>query len=171
MFEFLSVKCRMRGKDEPGAGFNEFGIGAIVFDWSTISVHLSSSLVNPCFTTANAAIWFFVFTYVVPPTVILAKRAQGRNLPYVLGYFVYFKRSCIQYNGHNSSEFPFRLKCLQMRKTSILQHFFASLMMLILLPLRLPLYMTPSLMEEKYDNASIKIEFILRCLPPTTSRI
>ncbi|CAK7324233.1 unnamed protein product [Dovyalis caffra] len=50
-----------------GSGLQGLGIGAVGFDWATISSYLGSPLASPCFATANVAIGFFLTMYLMTP--------------------------------------------------------------------------------------------------------
>lgn len=50
-----------------GSGLKGLGIGSLGFDWSTISSYLGSPLASPWFASANVAVGFVLFMYVVVP--------------------------------------------------------------------------------------------------------
>lgn len=50
-----------------GSGLYGLGIGALGFDWSTISSYLGSPLASPWFATANVAAGFVFVMYVLTP--------------------------------------------------------------------------------------------------------
>ncbi|XP_050203474.1 oligopeptide transporter 6 [Mercurialis annua] len=50
-----------------GSGLQGLGIGAIGFDWATVSSYLGSPLASPWFATVNIAVGFVLVTYVLVP--------------------------------------------------------------------------------------------------------
>ncbi|GLU19756.1 hypothetical protein SLE2022_359840 [Rubroshorea leprosula] len=64
-----------------GSGLHGLGIGAIGFDWSSISAYLGSPLASPWFATVNIAIGFTLVTYVITPIAYWLNIFKARRFP------------------------------------------------------------------------------------------
>ncbi|CAL0313265.1 unnamed protein product [Lupinus luteus] len=64
-----------------GSGLHGLGIGAIGFDWSSICAYLGSPLASPWFATANVAVGFSIFMYVITPTAYWLNLYHARTFP------------------------------------------------------------------------------------------
>ncbi|KAL9334580.1 hypothetical protein Peur_071761 [Populus x canadensis] len=64
-----------------GSGLSGFGIGAVGFDWATISSYLGSPLASPWFATANVAVGFFLIMYVMTPLCYWLNVYNAKNFP------------------------------------------------------------------------------------------
>ncbi|KAK3022785.1 hypothetical protein RJ639_046887 [Escallonia herrerae] len=64
-----------------GSGFQGLGIGAIGFDWATISSYLGSPLASPWFATANVAVGFCLVMYVMTPLSYWFNVYNAKNFP------------------------------------------------------------------------------------------
>ncbi|CAN1226912.1 Oligopeptide transporter 7, partial [Linum perenne] len=64
-----------------GSGFRGLGIGALGFDWATISAYLGSPLASPWFATANVAVGFAVFMYVITPLAYWLNVYNAKTFP------------------------------------------------------------------------------------------
>ncbi|XP_020187893.1 oligopeptide transporter 7 isoform X2 [Aegilops tauschii subsp. strangulata] len=64
-----------------GSGLHGLGIGAIGLDWSSISSYLGSPLASPLFATANIAVGFFIYIYLVTPIAYWFNVYEARNFP------------------------------------------------------------------------------------------
>ncbi|XP_052196963.1 oligopeptide transporter 7-like isoform X2 [Diospyros lotus] len=64
-----------------GSGLHGLGIGALGFDWSSISSYLGSPLASPWFATANIAIGFVLVMYVITPLVYWLDIYKAKNFP------------------------------------------------------------------------------------------
>ncbi|KAL9660066.1 hypothetical protein QQ045_024877 [Rhodiola kirilowii] len=64
-----------------GSGLHGLGIGAIGFDWSSISSYLGSPLASPWFATANIAVGFTIVVYVITPIAYWLNVYKAQNFP------------------------------------------------------------------------------------------
>ncbi|XP_021908185.1 oligopeptide transporter 7-like [Carica papaya] len=64
-----------------GSGLHGLGVGAIGFDWSSISSYLGSPLASPWFATANIAVGFALVTYVITPIAYWLNLFKARTFP------------------------------------------------------------------------------------------
>ncbi|XVE87447.1 hypothetical protein DITRI_Ditri18aG0118200 [Diplodiscus trichospermus] len=64
-----------------GSGLRGLGIGAIGFDWSSISAYLGSPLASPWFATVNIAAGFALITYVISPIAYWLNLFKAKNFP------------------------------------------------------------------------------------------
>ncbi|GKV44087.1 hypothetical protein SLEP1_g51313 [Rubroshorea leprosula] len=64
-----------------GSGLHGLGIGAIGFDWSSISAYLGSPLASPWFATVNIAIGFTLVTYVITPIAYWLNIFKAKRFP------------------------------------------------------------------------------------------
>ncbi|XP_059662164.1 oligopeptide transporter 7-like [Cornus florida] len=64
-----------------GSGLYGLGIGALGFDWSTISSYLGSPLASPWFATANVAAGFFFVMYVMTPLCYWLDIYKAKTFP------------------------------------------------------------------------------------------
>ncbi|CAI0379856.1 unnamed protein product [Linum tenue] len=64
-----------------GSGFRGLGIGAVGFDWATISAYLGSPLASPWFATANVAVGFTLFMYVITPLAYWLNVYRAKTFP------------------------------------------------------------------------------------------
>ncbi|CAK7324230.1 unnamed protein product [Dovyalis caffra] len=65
----------------PSSGYSGLGIGAVGFDWATISSYLGSPLASPWFATANVAVGFFLIMYVMTPLCYWLNIYNAKNFP------------------------------------------------------------------------------------------
>lgn len=64
-----------------GSGLHGLGVGAVGLDWSSISSYLGSPLASPWFATANIAVGYFFFLYVVTPIMYGLNVYKARTFP------------------------------------------------------------------------------------------
>ncbi|XP_034683374.1 oligopeptide transporter 7-like isoform X2 [Vitis riparia] len=64
-----------------GSGLHGLGIGAIGFDWSSISSYLGSPLASPWFATANIALGFGLIMYVITPVAFWFNVYKAKAFP------------------------------------------------------------------------------------------
>ncbi|XP_058179767.1 oligopeptide transporter 7-like isoform X1 [Rhododendron vialii] len=64
-----------------GSGLHGLGIGALGFDWSSISSYLGSPLASPWFATANVALGFMLMTYVIAPVAYWLNMFNFKTFP------------------------------------------------------------------------------------------
>ncbi|XVF18042.1 hypothetical protein REPUB_Repub10bG0177300 [Reevesia pubescens] len=64
-----------------GSGLRGLGIGAIGFDWSSISAYLGSPLASPWFATVNIAAGFALIMYVITPIAYWLNLFKAKNFP------------------------------------------------------------------------------------------
>ncbi|KAL3846123.1 hypothetical protein ACJIZ3_003526 [Penstemon smallii] len=64
-----------------GSGLHGLGIGALGFDWTTVSSYLGSPLVSPWFASANVAVGFFLVMYVITPLGYWLNLFNAKNFP------------------------------------------------------------------------------------------
>ncbi|GAA0176473.1 hypothetical protein LIER_42085 [Lithospermum erythrorhizon] len=64
-----------------GSGLHGLGLGTIGLDWSSISAYLGSTLASPWFTTANIAVGYFLFMYVVTPLTYWLNVYKAKTFP------------------------------------------------------------------------------------------
>ncbi|GMP96772.1 hypothetical protein CsSME_00045270 [Camellia sinensis var. sinensis] len=64
-----------------GSGLYGLGIGALGFDWSTISSYLGSPLASPWFATANVAAGFVLVMYVLTPICYWLDIYKAKTFP------------------------------------------------------------------------------------------
>lgn len=64
-----------------GSGLHGLGIGAIGFDWSSISSYLGSPLASPWFATANIAVGFTLVVYVITPIAYWLNVFEAQSFP------------------------------------------------------------------------------------------
>ncbi|CAN1226886.1 Oligopeptide transporter 7, partial [Linum perenne] len=64
-----------------GSGFHGLGIGALGFDWATVSSYLGSPLASPWFATANVAVGFAMFMYVITPLAYWFNVYRAKTFP------------------------------------------------------------------------------------------
>lgn len=64
-----------------GSGLHGLGIGAIGLDWSSISSYLGSPLASPWFATANIAVGYLLFMYVISPVTYWLDIYKARTFP------------------------------------------------------------------------------------------
>ncbi|KAL9689362.1 hypothetical protein QQ045_009746 [Rhodiola kirilowii] len=85
MLSSISWVCWLAPKSvlvqQLGSGLNGLGIGAIGLDWSTIASYLGSPLASPCFATANVAVGFLLFMYLMAPLAYWYDLFKAKNFP------------------------------------------------------------------------------------------
>ncbi|XVF62199.1 hypothetical protein PTKIN_Ptkin08bG0198100 [Pterospermum kingtungense] len=64
-----------------GSGLRGLGVGAIGFDWSSISAYLGSPLASPWFATVNIAAGFTIFMYIIVPIAYWLNLFKAKNFP------------------------------------------------------------------------------------------
>lgn len=64
-----------------GSGLHGLGIGALGFDWSSVSAYLGSPLASPWFATANVAVGFALFMYVLTPISYWLNIYKAKTFP------------------------------------------------------------------------------------------
>lgn len=64
-----------------GSGLHGLGIGALGFDWSSISAYLGSPLASPWFATANIVVGFVLLTYVITPISYWLNLFKAKSFP------------------------------------------------------------------------------------------
>ncbi|XP_016499050.1 oligopeptide transporter 7-like [Nicotiana tabacum] len=64
-----------------GSGMRGLGIGALGFDWTTISSYLGSPLASPWFATANVAAGFVLVMYLMTPLTYWFNVYNAKNFP------------------------------------------------------------------------------------------
>ncbi|KAL6956822.1 OPT superfamily [Sarracenia purpurea var. burkii] len=64
-----------------GSGLHGLGIGALGFDWSSISSYLGSPLASPWFATANVALGFVLIMYVINPIAYWFNIYKAKTFP------------------------------------------------------------------------------------------
>ncbi|KAG8381107.1 hypothetical protein BUALT_Bualt06G0088000 [Buddleja alternifolia] len=64
-----------------GSGATGLGVGAVAFDWSTISAFLGSPLASPWFATANLAVGYVLVLYVIVPVAYWSNLYNAKNFP------------------------------------------------------------------------------------------
>ncbi|XVF15935.1 hypothetical protein REPUB_Repub09cG0198700 [Reevesia pubescens] len=64
-----------------GSGLRGLGIGAIGFDWSSISAYLGSPLASPWFATVNIAAGFALIMYIITPIAYWLNLFKAKNFP------------------------------------------------------------------------------------------
>ncbi|KAI8541135.1 hypothetical protein RHMOL_Rhmol08G0038900 [Rhododendron molle] len=64
-----------------GSGLRGLGIGALGFDWSSISSYLRSPLASPWFATVNIALGFMLMTYVTAPVAYWLNIYNAKTFP------------------------------------------------------------------------------------------
>ncbi|PPD77836.1 hypothetical protein GOBAR_DD25233 [Gossypium barbadense] len=64
-----------------GSGLHGLGIGAIGFDWSSISAYLGSPLASPWFATVNIAVGFALITYIITPIAYWLNLFNAKHFP------------------------------------------------------------------------------------------
>ncbi|THF94068.1 hypothetical protein TEA_018402 [Camellia sinensis var. sinensis] len=64
-----------------GSGLRGLGIGAFGLDWSSISAYLGSPLASPWFATANIAVGFVFFMYVLTPIAYWCNLFSAKTFP------------------------------------------------------------------------------------------
>ncbi|KAK9990167.1 hypothetical protein SO802_025152 [Lithocarpus litseifolius] len=64
-----------------GSGLHGLGIGALGFDWSSVSSYLGSPLASPWFATANVAVGFALVMYVIVPTAYWLNIYKAKTFP------------------------------------------------------------------------------------------
>ncbi|KAM3757620.1 hypothetical protein ACB098_02G203000 [Castanea mollissima] len=64
-----------------GSGLHGLGIGALGFDWSSVSAYLGSPLASPWFATANVAVGFALFMYVITPIAYWLNIYEAKMFP------------------------------------------------------------------------------------------
>ncbi|KAL4645467.1 hypothetical protein ACB092_02G237000 [Castanea dentata] len=64
-----------------GSGLHGLGIGALGFDWSSVSAYLGSPLASPWFATANVAVGFALFMYVITPIAYWLNIYKAKTFP------------------------------------------------------------------------------------------
>lgn len=64
-----------------GSGLHGLGVGAIGFDWSSISAYLGSPLASPWFATANIAAGFALTMYVIAPIAYWFNIFKAKTFP------------------------------------------------------------------------------------------
>ena len=64
-----------------GSGLHGLGIGALGFDWSSVSSYLGSPLASPWFATANVAVGFALVMYVIIPTAYWLNIYKAKTFP------------------------------------------------------------------------------------------
>lgn len=64
-----------------GSGLHGLGVGAIGFDWSSISSYLGSPLASPWFATANIAVGYGLVTYVITPLAYWFNVYEAKRFP------------------------------------------------------------------------------------------
>ncbi|KAF5194202.1 Oligopeptide transporter [Thalictrum thalictroides] len=73
-----------------GSGLHGLGLGAIGFDWSSISSYLGSPLASPWFASANIAVGFILVTYIVTPIAYWLNVYRAKSYPiFSDGLFTY----------------------------------------------------------------------------------
>ncbi|KAF3956477.1 hypothetical protein CMV_018393 [Castanea mollissima] len=64
-----------------GSGLHGLGIGALGFDWSSVSAYLGSSLASPWFATTNVVVGFALFMYVITPIAYWLNIYEAKTFP------------------------------------------------------------------------------------------
>uniref|UniRef100_A0A2N9I7F4 Oligopeptide transporter 7 n=1 Tax=Fagus sylvatica TaxID=28930 RepID=A0A2N9I7F4_FAGSY len=64
-----------------GSGLHGLGIGALGFDWSSVSAYLGSPLASPWFATANIAAGFALVMYVITPLAYWLNIYKAKTFP------------------------------------------------------------------------------------------
>ncbi|XP_030944941.1 oligopeptide transporter 7-like, partial [Quercus lobata] len=64
-----------------GSGLHGLGIGALGFDWSSVSSYLGSPLASPWFATANVAVGFALVMYVIIPIAYWLNIYKAKTFP------------------------------------------------------------------------------------------
>ncbi|KAF3951036.1 hypothetical protein CMV_023276 [Castanea mollissima] len=64
-----------------GSGLHGLGIGALGFDWSSVSSYLGSPLASPWFATANVAEGFALVMYLIIPTAYWLNIYKAKTFP------------------------------------------------------------------------------------------
>ncbi|GFY80432.1 oligopeptide transporter 7 [Actinidia rufa] len=64
-----------------GSGLTGLGIGAVGFDWSSISSYLGSPLASPWFATANIALGYVLIMYVITPIAYWLNIFNAKTFP------------------------------------------------------------------------------------------
>lgn len=64
-----------------GSGLHGLGIGALGFDWASVSSYLGSPLASPWFATANVAAGFFLVMYVLVPSCYWLDVYRAKKFP------------------------------------------------------------------------------------------
>ena len=64
-----------------GSGLHGLGIGALGFDWSSVSSYLGSPLASPWFATANVAVGYALVMYVIIPTAYWLNIYKAKTFP------------------------------------------------------------------------------------------
>ncbi|XP_057499860.1 oligopeptide transporter 7-like isoform X3 [Actinidia eriantha] len=64
-----------------GSGLTGLGIGAVGFDWSSISSYLGSPLASPWFATANIAVGYVLIMYVITPIAYWLNIFNAKTFP------------------------------------------------------------------------------------------
>ncbi|CAK9184683.1 unnamed protein product [Ilex paraguariensis] len=64
-----------------GSGLHGLGIGAIGFDWSSISSYIGSPLASPWFATVNVAVGFVLIMYVITPIAYWSNIYKAKTFP------------------------------------------------------------------------------------------
>ncbi|GFY80431.1 oligopeptide transporter 7 [Actinidia rufa] len=64
-----------------GSGLTGLGIGAVGFDWSSISSYLGSPLASPWFATANIALGYVLMMYVITPIAYWLNIFNAKTFP------------------------------------------------------------------------------------------
>ncbi|KAK4371807.1 hypothetical protein RND71_007191 [Anisodus tanguticus] len=77
-----------------GSGMRGLGIGALGFDWTTISSYLGSPLASPWFASANVAVGFVLVMYVMTPLTYWYNVYNAKTFPI-------FSSSLFTQNGTN----------------------------------------------------------------------
>ncbi|KAL0321580.1 UNVERIFIED_CONTAM: Oligopeptide transporter 6 [Sesamum calycinum] len=85
MLTSISWICWLNPKsvlvNQVGSGLNGLGIGALGFDWSTVSAYLGSPLASPWFASANVAAGFVLVMYVLTPVGYWFNLYNAKNFP------------------------------------------------------------------------------------------
>lgn len=68
-----------------GSGLHGLGIGALGFDWASVSSYLGSPLASPWFATANVAAGFFLVMYVLVPSCYWLDVYRANKFPIFSG--------------------------------------------------------------------------------------
>ncbi|OAY57568.1 oligopeptide transporter 7 [Manihot esculenta] len=64
-----------------GSGLRGLGVGSFGFDWASVSSYLGSPLASPWFATANLAVGFALFMYVVTPIAYWLNVYKAKTFP------------------------------------------------------------------------------------------
>ncbi|KAL3653674.1 oligopeptide transporter 6 [Castilleja foliolosa] len=81
LYRALHEKEKRPKVNQLGSGLKGMGIGAVGFDWSTISSYLGSPLASPWFASANVAGGFLLVMYLMVPMGYWFNLYDAKNFP------------------------------------------------------------------------------------------